>query len=80
MSHSVFSPMEAVDFGWNGLKKNFRFFVILMIIVTVLYTLPSVVWGIFFESFIPNGVPSTEGILFLMNTPQLAAGMDRKPS
>jgi hypothetical protein len=65
--------MEAVDFGWNGLKKNFLFFVILMIIVTVLYTLPSVVWGIFVESFIPNGVPSTQGILLMAILPAIAS-------
>jgi uncharacterized membrane protein len=65
--------MEAVDFGWNGLKKNVLFFVKLMIIVTVLYTLPSVVWGIFFESFIPNGVPSTEGFLLMAIPPAIAS-------
>lgn len=36
-----FLSIDAIRFGWNGLWKDVRFFVILTVIITVLYSLPS---------------------------------------
>jgi uncharacterized membrane protein len=43
VSENVFEPMDPISFGWNTLKGNLGFFVILMIIVGVLYNLPGLI-------------------------------------
>ncbi len=35
MSEKVFEPMDPINFGWNTLKNNLRFFIILMAIIGV---------------------------------------------
>ena len=44
MSHNVFDPIDPIRFGWNTLKSNLKFFFVLMVIVAVLYNLPSLIW------------------------------------
>lgn len=41
MNRDDFLSIDAIRFGWNGLWKNLRFFVILMVIVALLYNLPA---------------------------------------
>jgi len=44
MSNNVFDPIDPIRFGWNTLKSNLKFFFVLMVIVAVLYNLPSLIW------------------------------------
>lgn len=39
--NDIFSPIEALRFGWYTLKKNIIFFLVLMVIVAVLYAFSS---------------------------------------
>ena len=41
--NDIFSPIEALRFGWYTLKKNIIFFLVLMIIVAVLYAFSSMI-------------------------------------
>ena len=41
MNRDDFLSIDAIRFRWNGLWKNLRFFVILMVIVALLYNLPA---------------------------------------
>jgi hypothetical protein len=50
--------IDAIRFGWNGLWKNLRFFVILMIIVAVLYNLPILFVTYVFDLEVPYGTIS----------------------
>jgi len=54
MSENVFEPMNPIYFGWNTLKGNFGFFVILMIIVGVLYNLPGLISMAVFSVTLPD--------------------------
>lgn len=45
--NDVFSPIEALRFGWHTLKKNISFFLVLMIIVAALYAFPFLIGMIF---------------------------------
>jgi uncharacterized membrane protein len=68
MTQEIFAPMDAIRFGWDGLKKNLRFFVILMIIVAaVSYALPALIVPPFFAFLHPVGTPSLG--IFLMAIP-----------
>ncbi|MFZ2377253.1 MAG: hypothetical protein WAV83_08590, partial [Methanothrix sp.] len=41
--NDIFSPIEALRFGWHTLKKNIIFFLVLMVIVAVLYAFSSMI-------------------------------------
>lgn len=41
--NDIFSPIEALRFGWYTLKKNIIFFLVLMVIVAVLYAFSSMI-------------------------------------
>ena len=45
--NDIFSPIEALRFGWYTLKKNIIFFLVLMVIVAVLYAFPFMIGMIF---------------------------------
>jgi hypothetical protein len=55
MSRDDFISIDAIRFGLNGLQNNFRFFLVLMIIVTVLYNLPTLITTYFFKLQIQDG-------------------------
>jgi hypothetical protein len=73
MNRDDFISIDAIRFGLDGLQKNFRFFVVLMIIVAVLYNLPSLIATYFFKFKIPDGTPSPQ--IFLMLLPQIFVSM-----
>ncbi len=54
MSEKVFEPMDPINFGWNTLKGNLRFFVVLMIIVGVFYNFPGLISMAAFALAFPN--------------------------
>jgi len=54
MNRDDFISIDAIRFGLNGLQNNFRFFLVLMIIVAVLYNLPSLITTYFFKFQIPH--------------------------
>ena len=62
MNRDDFISIDAIRFGWNGLKNNLRFFLVLMIIVAVLYNLPSLIATYFFKFQIPDGTPSSQDL------------------
>jgi hypothetical protein len=66
MNRDDFISIDAIRFGLDGLQKNFRFFVVLMIIVAVLYNLPSLIATYFFKFQIPDGTPSPQIFLMLL--------------
>ena len=47
MSNNIFEPMDPIRFGWNTLKSNIRFFVVLMVIVAALYYFPALIQMMF---------------------------------
>jgi hypothetical protein len=66
MNRDDFISIDAIRFGWNGLKNNLRFFSILAIIVAVLYNLPSLIATYFFKFQIPDDMPSSQDLLMLL--------------
>jgi hypothetical protein len=58
MNRDDFLSIDAIRFGWNGLWKNLRFFVILMTIVAVLYNLPTLLATFVFDLEAPDGTIS----------------------
>lgn len=52
--------MDAIRFGLNGLEKNKRFFMILAIIVSVLYHMPTLISKYFFKFQILDGTDLSE--------------------
>jgi uncharacterized membrane protein len=50
MSSKIFEPFDPIRFGWNTLKDNMKFFAVLMIIVAVLYNIPTVIQIGFFSN------------------------------
>lgn len=58
MNRDDFLSIDAIRFGLDGLQKNFRFFAVLMIIVAVLYNLPSLIVTYFFKFQILDGALS----------------------
>ncbi len=73
MSYDVFEPMDAIRFGWNGLKNNLQFFLILMIIVAVLYNIPSILMTFFIKLPVMGGMLSPQ--IFLMIIPLAIVSM-----
>lgn len=66
MNPDDFISIDAIRFGWNGLKNNLRFFSMLAIIVAVLYNLPTLIATYLFKFQIPDNVNSTQEILALL--------------
>ena len=62
MNRDDFISIDAIRFGLDGLQKNFRFFVVLMIIVAVLHNLPSLIATYFFKFQIPDGPLSSQDL------------------
>lgn len=62
MKYDFFDPMDSIRFGWNCLKTNIRFFIVLMIIAGALYALPFLLQITFFGL---SGISSGPGLLFL---------------
>ena len=60
MNRDDFISIDAIRFGWNGLKNNLRFFSIIAIIVAVLYSFPSLIATYLFGFQIPEEIHSTE--------------------
>ena len=54
MNRDDFISIDAIRFGWNGLKNNLRFFSIIAIIVAVLYSFPSLIATYLFGFHIPE--------------------------
>jgi uncharacterized membrane protein len=44
VSDRIFDPMQPIRFGWNTFRDNLQFFIILMIIVGVLYSIPGLIF------------------------------------
>ena len=59
MNRDDFLSIDAIRFGWNGLWKNLRFFVILMVIVALLYNLPALFAAFVLHLEEPNGTTSS---------------------
>ena len=59
MNRDDFLSIDAIRFGWNGLWKNLRFFVILMVIVALLYNLPALFAAFVLHLEEPNGTISS---------------------
>jgi len=60
MNRDNFISMDAIRFGLNGLEKNKRFFMILAIIVSVLYHMPTLISKYFFKFQILDGTDLSE--------------------
>lgn len=60
MNRDDFLSIDAIRFGWNGLWKNLRFFVILMVIVALLFNLPALFAAYIFHLEEPNGTISSQ--------------------
>ena len=73
MNRDDFLSIDAIRFGLNGLQNNFRFFLVLMIIVAVLYNLPSLITTYFFKFQIQDGTPSSQDLMILI--PQVFVSM-----
>ena len=73
MNRDDFISVDAIRFGLDGLKKNLRFFLILMIIVAVLYNLPTLITTYIFKFQVQDDIPSTR--IFLMNLPRIFVTM-----
>jgi uncharacterized membrane protein len=52
MSNNIFEPINPIRFGWNTLKSNRQFFVVLMVIVTALYYIPALIQIMFLSKAI----------------------------
>lgn len=63
MSRDDFLSIDAIRFGWNGLWKNLRFFVVLMVIMALLYNLPALFSAYLFNLEEPNGTISAQDAL-----------------
>ena len=63
MDRDDFLSIDAIRFGWNGLWKNLRFFLVLMIIVAVLYNLPSLIAAYISNLEVLNGTISSRDSL-----------------
>jgi uncharacterized membrane protein len=50
MTTKNFSKSEAVRFGWDTMKSNLGFFIVLLIAVGLLYTVPPIIVGIVMEA------------------------------
>lgn len=66
MNRDDFISIDAIRFGLNGLQNNFRFFLVLMIIVAVLYNLPSLITTYSFKFQIQDGTPSSQDLTILI--------------
>jgi hypothetical protein len=66
MSRDDFISIDAIRFGLNGLQNNFRFFLVLMIIVAVLYNLPTLITTYFFKLQIQDGTLSFQKLIILI--------------
>ena len=66
MNRDDFLSIDAIRFGLNGLQKNFRFFLALMIIVSVIYHLPVLISKYFYKFHIPDGTPLTSDIFVVL--------------
>jgi hypothetical protein len=69
MSRDDFISIDAIRFGLNCLQNNFRFFLVLMIIVAVLYNLPTLITTYFFKLQIQDGASSFQNlVIFILQT------------
>jgi hypothetical protein len=60
MSEKVIDTMGPINFGWNTLKANLKFFVVLMTIVGIAYSLPQ-----FISLILPSEGSPFEGLISL---------------
>lgn len=63
MNRDDFLSIDAIRFGWNGLWKNVRFFVIIMVIMAVLLNLPALLADYVFHLEEPNETISAQDAL-----------------
>lgn len=66
MNRDDFLSIDAIRFGLNGLQKEIRFFVVLMVIVAVLYNLPSLIVNYFFKFQVLDDSLSSEVLEILI--------------
>lgn len=66
MAYDVFVPMDAIRFAWDALKKNLRFFIVIMIIVAIFYNLPSFVMMALFQHYLPSDMGSMQSVLMMV--------------
>lgn len=66
MRSDDFISIDAIRFGWNGLKNNLRFFSILAIILAVLYNIPTLIATYFFKYQISDDTYYSQDILMLL--------------
>ena len=49
MKTKKFSISEAISFGWNAMKKNLGFFIVLLILGFLIYTVPEIIESVVSE-------------------------------